>query len=492
MDRREFLTYTGWLIVGSSVGSCANLSPRYVPPDKWTRPEETLLLNNVSVIDVERGRVRDERGILLQHGRIAALIREEQLPRVAADWEVDLGGAYVMPGIINAHCHMTLPGGVGFGPGALMAYMRQLERGAEECIKHGVTTVRDMLTISDWLDDLREKIGRGEIMGPRIVSCCAMDVGGGYGDKMTFLSNPKYWKEANNPSEAREAVRAALDEGAEFIKIFQQPEEVVLPGRDLPVMDTETVRAVCDEAACGGKVVALHHTTLSGMQRGLDAGVPCFEHLLRDDHVTDAEILRLLESRATLVPTASASLGLAHNRRGDPYWGKGMLPELVEMRDRIMPGLIREFCEPELVSSSLKYLDKFSDPDSYEKRHILPHPDQRHFTSLLVIGTENGKRYYRAGVNLGCGNDGGIPFAFPGAMALEMTLLEKLGFTPPDILRMATANNARLLGMGDRIGTVEKGKIADLVVFRKNPLETTRNTSHPSMVFKEGRLVFKL
>jgi len=491
LNRRDFLAYTGWLFAGSAVGSCANLTPRYAPPDKWTRPEETLLLNNASIIDVERGRVRDERGILLQHGRIAALIPEERRPQVAADREIDLNGAYVMPGIINAHCHMTLPGGVGFGPGALMAYMRQLERGAEECIKHGVTTVRDMLAISDWLDDLRDKIDLGEIMGPRIVSCCAMDVGGGYGDKMTFLSNPRYWKEANDPAEAREAVRAALDEGADFIKIFQQPEEVVLPGRDLPVMDTETVRVVCDEAARGGKVVALHHTTLSGMQRGLEAGVPCFEHLLRDDHVTDAEIRRLLESRATLVPTASASLGLAHDRLGDPYWGKGMLPELVEMRDRIMPGLIREFCEPELVSSSLTYLEKFSDPESYEKRHLLPHPDQRHFTSVLGIGTENGKRFHRAGVTFGCGNDGGIPFAFPGAMELEMTLLEMMGITPPDILRMATVNNARLLGMGDRIGTVEEGKIADLVVLGINPLEAARNTSQPSMVFKEGRLVFK-
>jgi len=66
-----------------------------------------------------------------------------------------------------------------------------------------------------------------------------------------------------------------------------------------------------------------------------------------------------------------------------------------------------------------------------------------------------------------------------------------MGITPPDILRMATVNNARLLGMGDRIGTVEEGKIADLVVLGINPLEAARNTSQPSMVFKEGRLVFK-
>ncbi len=420
MDRREFLFYSGCLLAGSTLSGCARLTPRYTSPRRWTRPEEKLLLRNASLIDVEKGRVREERHLLLQHGRIASLLTDEGSRRIKADREKDLGGAYVMPGIINAHCHMTLPGGVGFGPRPLMAFKRQLERGAEECIKHGVTTVRDMLALSDWLEDLREKIAQGQVVGPRIVRCCAMDVKDSYGDHMVFLSDSRFWKEVNSPSEAREAVREAVDEGADFIKIFQQPREIVLPGGDLPVMDTETMGAICDEAARYGKTAALHHTTLSGIRKGLEAGVPCFEHLLRDRPVTDDEIQKLKDTRAFLIPTISTPFGLAHNRQGDPYWGKGLLPEIVEMRSRIMPALIREHCEPEFVSSSLKYFKKFSNRESYEKRHLLPHPDQRQFTAALVVGAENGKRYYQAGVTLGCGNDGGVPFAFPGAMDLEM------------------------------------------------------------------------
>ena len=75
-------------------------------------------------------------------------------------------------------------------------------------------------------------------------------------------------------------------------------------------------------------------------------------------------------------------------------------------------------------------------------------------------------------------------------MGLEFVLLEMAGFAPPDILRMATINNARVLGLDDRIGTIEAGKIADLVVFERNPLAAARNASHPLMVFMEGRLVF--
>ena len=491
MDRRRFLAYSAWLLAGSAVGSCARVSSRYVSPERLVQPHESLLIKNISILDVKNGGLRDERRILIQNGRIIALFHDADPQRVRADRVMDLNGAYVMPGIINAHCHMTLPGGLGFGPGVLMAYKRQLERNAEECVKHGVTTVRDMLSIGDWLHELKQKIARGSVIGPRILCCCAMGVDRGYSDRMTFFRDSKFWKEVNNPEEGREAVRVSMDEGADFFKIFQQPTSVLLPEKQYPVMNTETIRGICREAARHGKVVALHHTTLTGMRKGLTGEVPCFEHLVRDTLVGEAELERLRADGAILVPTASASFGLAHNRRGDPYWGKGSLPELVALRSRIMPEMIREYCEPEFVPSSLKYLKKFSNPDVYEPPYLLPYPNQEHFTSALVVGLENGKRYYRAGVTLGCGNDGGVPFVFPGAMGLEMYLLERAGMLPEDILRMATLNNARLLGLEQEIGSIEKGRLADLAVFSQSPLETTRNTFHPMMVFRAGRLAYQ-
>jgi len=81
---------------------------------------------------------------------------------------------------------------------------------------------------------------------------------------------------------------------------------------------------------------------------------------------------------------------------------------------------------------------------------------------------------------------------FPGAMTLEMTLLEELGIPPEEILKMATYNNARLLGLSGEIGSVEKGKVADLVILEKNPFETVRNTNHPKMVLQKGRLVYSV
>jgi imidazolonepropionase-like amidohydrolase len=97
---------------------------------------------------------------------------------------------------------------------------------------------------------------------------------------------------------------------------------------------------------------------------------------------------------------------------------------------------------------------------------------------------------YNAGVKIGCGNDGGMPFIFPGAMGLEMHLLKQIGYAPSDILKMATINNAEILGLDKDLGSIEKGKIADLAVFAGNPLDSFENTFKARCVFQAGKMVF--
>lgn len=489
MERRQFLKLSGLLAMGTAMGACADLTPRYKRSEPLARQEEFLLLTGCTVINVSHGQAMDGQAILIRNGRILEVFPSEAALPAGVDRTIDLQGAYVLPGIINAHCHMSLSGGMGFGPGMLMAYTRQLERNAEECVKHGVTTVRDMLALGGFLEDLQMKISTGEVLGPRIQWSAALDVNGGYTDRMLPFKKKPFWYDVKTPHEGRLAVRQAADHGANFIKLFQQSRELMMPGGKIPVMNLETIAAVQEEAEKLGKYVAMHHTTLAGLQNGLKAGVPSLEHMATDQRVPENTARRIIDGRHTLVPTASVAFSLAYPRAEDPNWGKGFCIRIDQERRHAMPELIREFCEPELVSSSIKYYQRLCDPKSYESRHLFPWPDPTVMNAAANDGALNTIDLYRAGATFGCGNDGGIPLTFPGAMFMEMRLLQEQGMQPADILRMATINNARLLRMGDVLGSVEPGKLADLAVFEKNPLETVENIRTPALVFLHGRQV---
>ena len=93
-----------------------------------------------------------------------------------------------------------------------------------------------------------------------------------------------------------------------------------------------------------------------------------------------------------------------------------------------------------------------------------------------------------AGVLIGCGTDAGVPFAYHGTLWREMEMLGRCGLANAQVLRAATINNAKILGLDDRIGSIETGKAADLAVFEQNPLDTLEACRNPKLVVKDGRI----
>jgi imidazolonepropionase-like amidohydrolase len=158
----------------------------------------------------------------------------------------------------------------------------------------------------------------------------------------------------------------------------------------------------------------------------------------------------------------------------------------------MMPALFKEFLEPDLYTGSITAYEEYGRPELFEEQHQIPWIDPTAFNAAAVTGAENFRKLYAAGVSLGCGNDGGIPFIFPGALPLEMRLMEKSGMTTTDVLRIATFGNASIINMAEKLGSIEEGKIADLAVYEKNPLETVVNLEHPLLVFHDGELAYKI
>jgi len=107
----------------------------------------------------------------------------------------------------------------------------------------------------------------------------------------------------------------------------------------------------------------------------------------------------------------------------------------------------------------------------------------------MLHAPENLRKMKDAGVLIGCGIDAGMPFTFFGGQYREYELLSRVGFKNEEILKCATINNARILRMEEKIGSLEPGKYADLVVLGENPLKEIKALRTPHMVFKEGRIL---
>jgi imidazolonepropionase-like amidohydrolase len=452
-----------------------------------------LLLTNGNVIDVVAGNVANGH-ILLQNGRILDVF--DYSPEVVtADRRLDLKGGYVSPGLINAHCHITMPNTIsGIGSGMVRAIIRQGERNAEECIKHGVTTIRDMASLGAQVHQLKAKIADGTLVGPRIISSFVLDVPRGYLDSMIegfgLLGDRRYYMRIRNPADGIEGVNRAYAENAGFVKVSHQEESFINVLSAPQNMDDDTMVAICNRARELELPVALHHTCTEGLRKGLKAGVNSFEHLVCNEILTPTQINEL--GNSWLIPTVSVGYALSwETEESAGTWDEGLKAQFVAARTKYMLDFAYEYAEQPIAEAIEQEYYNYSDPSYFSHPHFSLTVNMDGSDSYLEIGIENLLQCYNAGVNMGCGNDGGIPFDFPGAIGLEMNLLQMVGLAPMDILRMATLNNAEIIGLGDQLGSIEPGKIGDLAIFANNPLENFENAYNPTMVFKDGDLAYR-
>ena len=497
ITRRDFLkaslAATAAGAAGPALPACCSKTPPLLPDSLWRPgPEERLLLRGARLVDVESGQLRDEDALLIRNGRIAVLGEAAELAAEPHEHEADLGGRFVIPGLINAHCHITMAGSIGFSPGYLWDYRRQIQKGCEDCVRHGVTTIRDLLGGARLLSSLREQIEHRELLGPRIR---AATLGVAKKDGYPALPLPMdvfsgtFVTRIDSPAQARDAVKRAVDAGSDFIKTFHQKRSLLTDGTPYELITRAELEAVRDEAARHGLVVAMHITCAEGFRMALDVGIASFEHMPHDEVLTDEDVRRFVDLGATIVTTVSVAWALSFRSHGDPNLEDPFVRRIQEDRDGRIDGLLETYCLPSHRDSGRRFYSRFSEPDYFDEKHWLPAPNPRFFTSAAKIGRENQAKLHQAGARFGAGNDGGVPFIFPGAMSLELYFMVESGFSPAEALRAATINNARLMGLEKEIGSIEEGKVADLVVLGGDPLDAITNVEKVESVFQGGALV---
>ncbi|HLW48199.1 MAG TPA: amidohydrolase family protein [bacterium] len=389
-----------------------------------------MLLKNAAIISMA-GPVSagpPPRGdVLIEDGRIARVA--PQIAGTAGGGAVDLRGRYLVPGLIDAHCHITISGGLVEEELAHDPRVRILRAAcnARETLRAGITTIRDTCGLDDSDILLRDAVRAGHAPGPRIVACGRMiTMTGGHG---WF-----YGQEVDGPDAVRRAVRERVKARADWVKFMASggfAEEGEQPAATQ--LDADELAAGVREANKAGRKTCAHAHGAAAIKNALRAGIDSIEHA----SFLDQEAIDLLLGRgAFIVPTFSIYYKMKETG------GRHRLPPyVVDLAARAWDLKVARFLEAR-----------------------------------------------RAGVRFAAGSDNGSPAAAHPDIATELEIFVRLGLSPYEALKAATVDAARLLGLDGEVGTVEEGKRADLVIFGSDPLADISAVRRVDGVVKDGRL----
>lgn len=401
------------------------------------------------VLDGNGGAPIEKGAVVLEDNRIRLVCQQSELPDDSTAEVYELENGTIMPGLIDAHVHMgwgsaTAVDWISMTPQLSMA--RAL-RDMAQLRQQGYTAFRDLG--SDVLL-MRPAVAEGLLDVPRIFGAGRIiSQIGGHGDvyqKLSLEASQRAYSPAfivNGVDEVRRACRINARNGADLIKImttggvFSQGDKATPHSH----FSQEEIRAAVEEAENMGSYVSTHAQATRGIKMALKNGVKCIEH----GFYLDEECIELMvKNDCYLVPT----LAIMHASKLYFQGKEGVLPYLKEKTEK-----------------------------SYEA----------HYRSLEMA------RKAHITVGVGCDFLGDAAFGCPYSEAtLELERLCVAGYTPMEVITMATKVNARLLQMEDQLGTLETGKLADVLLVEGRPdedIRVLRRSDHVKLVIQDGRIV---
>ena len=402
----------------------------------------TTALQCGRLVDVRALQVLEQRTIVVEDKRIARVVSGFEAPAGAT--VVDLRGQTCMPGLIDLHVHLSgeiskdaFQEGVQFNPAdqAVRAVAN-----AGKTLMAGFTSVRDLGAGPGVSVALRNAINRGIVPGPRVQAAGFITSTGGHGDptnglRADLMGHPGPERGiVNGPAEARQAVRQMYKEGFDLIKITTTGGVLSMAkSADAPLLADDELAAIVSTAKDYGYAVATHAHGADGMKRAIRAGVTSIEH----GTYMDDEAMALMKQRGTwYVPTISAGKFVEGKAKEEGYF----------------PDMIR----PKAAAVGPQIIGTFS-------------------------------KAYKAGVKIAFGTDQGV--APHGTNAREFEYMVEGGMPPLEALRAATLYAATVMGWEDRLGTIEAGKLADIVAVPDDPRKDISTMSRVSFVMKDGAVV---
>src|SRR5713226_1438496 len=390
------------------------------------------------LLDVKTGKLLSDQTIVIEDGKIARVGSSAEIKAPADAMLVDLSNATVLPGLIDAHVHLTADPdfiteqlGISIPREALIG-----AKNARITLQAGFTTVRNVGADAYADVALRDAINAGDVPGPRmLVSGPAMGITGGHCDNnlLSYEYHVTSDGVADGIAAVQQKVRQNIKYGSDLIKVCATG-GVVSKGDDPQASQytLEELKAIVADAHRLGRKVAAHAHGAQGIRWASEAGVDSVEHA---SYIDDAGIAEMKKNGTYLVPTL--------------YLGDWFL-------------------------------------ENAEKNHV---PDFLLVKAKAVMpaARKNVAHAFASGVKVAFGTDAAV---YPhGLNAHEFAVMVKLGLGPLQAIQAATVNDADLLGWSDKVGTIEPGNWADIIAVDGDPVKDVTTLEHVKFVMKGGEVV---
>ena len=430
-----------FVAITAIIMALASLGLSQTAADKATTQEslKRVLVRAGHLLDVKTGKILDNQAILIEGDKVVSVGPAPGNQATSGAITINLPNATVLPGLIDAHTHLTGdPKNIGYQSLGISVPRDALTgaKNARLTLQAGFTTVRNVGATGYSDVAVRDAINAGDIPGPRmLVSGPALSITGGHCDNN--LLPYEYHATSDGAADGIEAVQHKVREiikyGADLIKICATG-GVLSKGDDPQASQytLEEMKAIVADAHRLGRKVAAHAHGAQGIRWASEAGVDSVEHA---SYIDDAAIVELKKNGTYLVPTLYLGDWFMENAE------KNRVPDFLLVKAK----------------------------------------------AVMPAARKNVAHAFASGVKVAFGTDAAV---YPhGLNAHEFGVMVKLGLTPLQAIQAATVNDADLLGWSDKVGTIEAGKWADIIAVDGDPLKDVTTLEHVKLVMKGGDIV---